>query len=248
MNPTPAPSAGRNRRPLWQELARRFPDPRDCLSAFIALETAELQAGVKPASLINVVNRPRSCGRNLYTLWREHGPALLRDSPLRVRELCDRGDALLLLFYREEHLEALLRQGGSRALLRRAGYAEPLTAVSALEQLAARLRDGGFPHEIGIFLGYPLKDVAAFMGWARLPFTCQGPWRIYGRAEESLRLAEQFRRCRHQMARQLACCSSPADCLARCDGRAAMPTASAAGRGALSFAGSSLHLGDVHFT
>jgi hypothetical protein len=81
--------------------------------------------------------------------------------------------------------------------------------------LASRFAGRAFPHEIGVFLGYPLKDVAAFMGWVRIPFACQGPWKIYGDPRESLRLAETFRCCRRSMAQRLTCCASPLDCLGR---------------------------------
>lgn len=50
-------------RPMWQELSRRFPHDRDCLASYLALETAEVLEGVKPANLVNVVNKRRSCGR-----------------------------------------------------------------------------------------------------------------------------------------------------------------------------------------
>ena len=43
------------------------------------------------------------------------------------------------------------------------------------------------PHEVGVFIGYPLKDVAGFM--QRIPATPvrHGAWRVYGGADESLR-------------------------------------------------------------
>ena len=52
--------------------------------------------------------------------------------------------------------------------------------------------------------GYPLKDVAAFMGWVSLPFSCQRLWRIYGDPRRSLQLAQRFTHCRNRMARRLA--------------------------------------------
>jgi hypothetical protein len=41
-------------KPVWTELAAGFPEDRDCLAAFIALEAAEVLDGVKPSNLINV--------------------------------------------------------------------------------------------------------------------------------------------------------------------------------------------------
>lgn len=206
-------------RPGWQELSRRFGGDRECLAVFLALETAEILAGAKPANLINVANKRRPCGKNLYELWKKCGASLLGTSGLAVKELADRGNSLLLLIYRPDAMAALLARKNAGAVLRRAGYREPSDPAKALSELHSRMKADDFPHEIGVFLGYPLKDVAGFMGWVPLPFTCQGPWKIYGDPCQSLRLAETFRSCRERMAERLTRCNSPFDCFWEKQGR-----------------------------
>jgi hypothetical protein len=203
----------KQRRPIWHDLAERFADEQECLAAFLALEAAEVLDGEKPANLINLANRRRACGRNLYRMWQRHGATLLRQGGLAVRELADRGDSLLLLLYRPQTIAALLARPNVAGFLRKAGYTNPADPQTSLTELQARIPAAGFPHEIGVFLGYPLKDVAGFMGWAPLPFTCQGPWKIYGDPTGSLGLAEDFRQSRCRMARRLARCATPIDCL-----------------------------------
>ena len=210
-------------RPGWQELSERFPDDRDCLASFLVLEVAEVLQGAKPANLVNISNRRRPCGRNLYLLWKEHGSALLAGSALQVRELADRGSALLLLFYRPEALRELLAQKSVSVILGKAGYREVADPERVLSELAERVTGEGFPHEIGVFLGYPLKDVVGFMGWARLSYSCQGPWKIFGDPRPSLRLAKTHRECRCRMSHLLASGCNPHDCL---KGGARRPVAS----------------------
>lgn len=201
-------------RPHLHAVLRRFPAARDCLASFLAYESAEILAGAKPASLINLVDRPHHCGRNFYRLWKECGAALLEKSGLVGRELVDRGDSLLLLVYAPDLLEALLLRPATLAMLHRAGYAQTEGLPAVLAELQGRCRAGeGFPHEIGIFLGYPLKDVAAFLGWAAIPFTVQGPWKIYGQPEKSLDLAATHQLCRDGMLRHLQSCGRPEECL-----------------------------------
>lgn len=197
----------------WQDVAGRFDDPRECLASFLALETAEVIAGEKPANLLGIANRRRPCGRNLYALWKEWGEEVLAESGLAVRELADRGDSVLLLIYRPEALGELVRRPSATAVLARAGYGDVSNLDSVLGELASRMEGESFPHEIGVFLGYPLKDVAAFMGLVRIPFACQGPWKIFGDPRESLRLAEVFRCCRARMAAHLVGCASAQECL-----------------------------------
>ena len=201
------------RRTSWSELTRRFAGDRDCLAAFLALEGAEVLAGVKPGNLVNVVDRKRPCGRNIHTLWRTHGRALLSVTGLQALELHDRGGSVLLFLYDERQLRRLLQQKAVRTILQRCGYADPSDLARTLGELQARTAGSVFPHEIGIFLGYPLKDVLAFMGSIRIPFSCQGPWKIYGDPRQSLALACCYRECRSRMACHLATGTDPVRCL-----------------------------------
>lgn len=205
-------------RPEWQEISARFKEPRECLISFFALEAAEVIAGEKPANMISIVNRRRICGRNPYELWKQWGASVLAGSDLTVFELADSSNAVLLLIYRQDALHDLIARPGVRALLRRAGHDGSAGLHELLERLATRISTGSFPHEIGIFLGYPLKDVAGFMGLAAIPFACQGPWKIFGDPGESLRLAERFRCCRIVMGELLTRCASPGECLSQGQG------------------------------
>lgn len=192
--------------PFPSQILERFSIPLDCLTAHLILECAEVLAGVKPANLISLVNRTRPCGRNLYQLWQRHREDLTaRLTDLTFRVLQTRQRALLLLCYKHDHLERHLAHAGIRILLHKAGYEADASCEALLTELSRRI--GGndcFPHEIGLFIGYPAKDVAAFMGLVKLPFACQGPWKIYGNPVQSLGLAEQYRYCRKRMSAILA--------------------------------------------
>ncbi|GAW67095.1 hypothetical protein GPEL0_01r2748 [Geoanaerobacter pelophilus] len=210
--------AARGARPGWQDFSRLYTEDRDCLASFLALELAEVLRGAKPANLVCLANKRRSCGRNLYLLWKEHGSALIEASGLKVRVLADRGTSVLLLLYSRDALGSLLAQKSVRVILRKAGYAEPDRFEAVLSELEQRVEGEGFPHEIGVFLGYPLKDVVGFMGWAPISFTCQGPWKIFGNPAPSLELAENHRKCRCEMSLQLASGCNPLDCLKKNNG------------------------------
>ncbi|WP_305042136.1 DUF3793 family protein [Geoalkalibacter sp.] len=209
----PNQRAALNKRPAWNEFAARFSDDQECLASFLALETAEILEGAKPANLLSIINRKRPCGRNLYQLWQRHGAALLSRSGLHFRVMAERGSSVLLLIYHRKTLLQTLARPNVRALLAKAGHADPADLECTLATLQRCFHGNGMPHEIGALLGYPLKDVVGFMGWAALPNSGQGPWKIYGAPEKSLRLAEEFLDCRCRMARRLSCCASPVDCL-----------------------------------
>ena len=52
-----------------------------------------------------------------------------------------------------------------------------------------------YPHEIGIFLGYPLEDVVGFIenrGWN---YTCCGYWKAYGDPAAAQKCFDRYRKC-----------------------------------------------------
>jgi hypothetical protein len=202
-----------NRKPLWADIADKFPRDPDCLAAFLAFEAAEVLAGAKPSALINLPDRIRACGKNFYSIWKEHGQDLIKESSLEGKVLVERPGSLLLLLFDRTALRHLLSQKIALAMLKRAGYTEKTDLDSLLSILSSRFEAGSVPHEIGIILGYPLKDVAGFMGLSRREFSCQGPWKIYGNPSESLRLAETHRQCRCSMAGRLLSGCGPHQCL-----------------------------------
>ncbi len=189
-----------------QQILKRFVDPFDCLTAHLMLECSEVLAGVKPANLISIVNRTRPCGRNLYQLWQSHHEELSsKFANLAFIELQTRPQALLLLCYNREELDRNLAHAGIRTLLHKSGYDAGASCEDLVGELCRRINKcDSFPHEIGLFIGYPAKDVAAFMGLVKLPFACQGPWKIYGNPLQSLALADQYRCCRQRMGDILA--------------------------------------------
>ena len=83
---------------------------------------------------------------------------------LRVQQ-----ERALVYVYRQETLAALLAQADVQAFLRAMGYGDT-SPDGALAFLRQRLAESPcFPHEIGVFLGYPLSDVIAFMRDGGLP-------------------------------------------------------------------------------
>lgn len=183
-----------------------YPDTMDCLTAHLMLESAEVLSGAKPANLLSIVNRTRPCGRNLYQIWQAHYKDVAHRLPLLHFKLLQSNDkSLLLLCYSKQQLEQQVSHTGIRTLLHKAGYDKNASLDELLTELEHRIdQNDRFPHEIGLFIGYPAKDVAAFMGLIKLPFACQGPWKIYGNPAHSLNLAEKHRCCRQRMATILA--------------------------------------------
>lgn len=194
----------------WVDLIDKYPAARECLAAFVVSCAAEVMAGVKPANLIRIASRSLPCGRNMYQLWQDHGKELLCGSPLEVKTLRSDADGALLLFYRTELLEKRLAGRTMRSFLRRFGYPEPLTLDSALAHLSLSFQQRNSPDEVGMFLGYPVKDVNGFIARKSTPWSGRCMWRVYGPPQRSLRLYQSFCAERNAMNRRLLTGHGPA--------------------------------------
>ena len=101
----------------------------------------------------------------------------------------------LLYVFRPEHLASDLSRPCVAAFLQRYGYKD-LTVRGAVERLRQRLGETEeFPHEIGLFLGYPLGDVEGFIVNRGQNCKCCGCWKVYGDEEQALRQFARYRKC-----------------------------------------------------
>ena len=52
-----------------------------------------------------------------------------------------------------------------------------------------------FPHEMGVFLGYPLGDVIGFIKNAGQNCKCVGCWKVYCNECEAIKAFARFKKC-----------------------------------------------------
>ena len=155
------------------------------LLGFLLVKTAAVRQGVKPAELLRV----RHCYEGVNSeglhicLYRSDIYGILR---LDYLELKVEEQSSLVLFYNPATLNATLKERRNRRWLARLGYPADGTMRDMLAELRSRAGGSTLPHEVGLFIGYPLKDVAGFM--LRIPATplhgCA--WRVYGDASASM--------------------------------------------------------------
>ena len=141
-------------------------------------------AGLKPASLVSI---DRSEAGMIACLSDKFGA---KGFCFVVLGGCQ--DRVLVYVYHVERLRKLLFSCEVRMFLRSFGY-EYGSVAEAIRQLKGRM-SGEFPHEIGVFLGYPLSDVRGFIDDPNGCILC-GFWKVYSNADEAERTFERYRRC-----------------------------------------------------
>ena len=109
--------------------------------------------------------------------------------------LCTQQGRVLLYLYRPKSLSQDLRDTEALRLLEDAGY-HSCSASRCVAELSRKLRGGGpFPHEIGLFIGYPPEDVQGFIENRARNYKCIGCWKVYGDVESAKKRFVQFERC-----------------------------------------------------
>lgn len=161
------------------------------LETGVVTNCAPTLAGMKSANLFNY--RYTSRAEVLTELDDMNKKLNIRG--VYVETLLWRSESVLIYVYRKTFLEKDLQQEEVRKLLMTYGY-QNCNIESCLERLKQRLTGYDcFPHEIGVFLGYPLEDVIGFIQHKGQNCKLCGLWKVYGEVSETEKLFQKLKKC-----------------------------------------------------
>lgn len=119
----------------------------------------------------------------------------LRGKGLRILPLRFSGEKALIYLYRPKKLSADLSNTKAASLLRFYGY-DTESCEKCVVHLARKLRQQtDFPHEIGLFLGYPAEDVHGFIENNACDCKCVGCWKVYGDEDAAKKKFDLYKKC-----------------------------------------------------
>ena len=148
-------------------------------------------AGVKTGSLFTC---DYCCKKKVYRKIRQINrilvPKGLRLLPLRFHK----GKALIYL-YRPDKLENDLADHTAVNLLKQCGYSLKNGNCCIVELIGKLHSQNSFPHEIGLFLGYPPEDVDGFMNGNPASYKYSGLWKVYGDVDKAKKTFDTYRKC-----------------------------------------------------
>ena len=160
------------------------------LEALLVRYGAPTLAGLKTGSLFSCVFPGEQEMLACLLLWNQR----LSSKGLRLLPLRHHRGRTLIYFYRPSALARDLRRPAVRALLCPRGYPCP-NPERCITYLSRRLnQQEEFPHEIGLFLGYPPEDVRGFLEHPA-DFKLSGCWKVYGDVLSAQRLFAAFHAC-----------------------------------------------------
>ena len=107
-------------------------------------------------------------------------PKGLRLLPLRFHK-----DKVLVYLYRPDLLKCDLDNHMAAKLLKQCGYDLENSDYCVVKLINKLQNEKDFPHEIGLFLGYPPEDVNGFINSSRSGCKHTGAWKVYGDVEKA---------------------------------------------------------------
>ncbi|MDR1900224.1 MAG: DUF3793 family protein [Treponema sp.] len=193
-------------RDLLAHAYRLIPRLEMGLSKFEALlrwTAGPVIAGIRPAALVRL---PRKL---IQDVWEGGGAELCRALNLSVLTLREGVTGALVLLYRQRVLTRRIGTGAGSRYLCAMGYPGGAGLEGYLSFLKKRFEEPAFPHEVGVFLGYPLEDVISFSMGKPSPYSCRGYWKVYCRPEKAERTFAYMDAARLNLVREIFAGSLP---------------------------------------
>lgn len=157
--------------------------------------------GIKPACLFSMN------GENYFSgLWKLRSwQADFSKRKIYFVPLKKDGGRILFFVYDKNLLEKLCKKPSSTAYLLAKGYPVQKGFSAVLSELLHRLAvNEHFPHEVGLFLGYPLEDVIGFENFGAERFKYSGFWKVYGNKDNAIRQMNLYKSCTETCMKLLA--------------------------------------------
>lgn len=155
-------------------------------------------AGIKTGSLFTLHFTTDDYRHDIAAFNRTMRKKGIRIIPLKVCETY-----ALIYLYRPEMLDRDLKDPKAVSILQRFGY--PISSSDrCVVDLVRRLNSSPvFPHEIGLFLGYPPSDVDGFINNPNEGFCAVGYWKVYSDADNAKRIFSRYKKCEEEYGRML---------------------------------------------
>lgn len=170
------------------------------LEKALVYHCAPALAGIKPSNLANcLLSRYPDCHEEISELNR-----ILNGKGIYFKPLFECKRRVLLLVYRSSCLEKHLQDQEIQAYLHSIGYPPSGSLDETLVHLGKRIAESSnFPHEIGLFLGYPIEDVLDFLWHGGKNYKLCGYWKVYSNEKHAKKIFSKYTKCRDAFCSRL---------------------------------------------
>lgn len=169
---------------------------RESLEVQLLLQCAPMIAGLKASNLLIIASENEADARKI-----------LNGTKISCARLARMDKKTTMLIYHEQWVKEYLASREVSDLLRVLGY-EGKGFYEVLHSVRKKYRsymkkEGEFPHEQGLLLGYPAEDVKGYMDNKGRNYLCTGYWQVYADPAAKLNLFQKFELARERLIRAI---------------------------------------------
>ncbi len=169
---------------------------RESLEVQLLLQCAPMIAGLKASNLLIIASENEADARRI-----------LNGTKISCARLARMDKKTTMLIYHEQWVKEYLASREVSELLRMLGY-EGKGFYEVLHSVRKKYRsymkkEGEFPHELGLLLGYPAEDVKGYMDNKGRNYLCTGYWQVYADPAAKLNLFQKFELARERLIRAI---------------------------------------------
>lgn len=150
-------------------------EERECIEKFLLYNASLVVTQAKPSATITLKKGVDS----IYEKWVKYGENFLKSIDIKYINLRECENALIILIYDTKELSNYIFKKENKSFLTKLGYSDENDLNVYLKILKRRYEEFNCPHELGVFLGYPLDDVKDFMNCSSKKCLACGYWRVY---------------------------------------------------------------------
>lgn len=181
------------------------------LLSTIMCSAAPTLAGEKVSTLLNFSNS----NHNLQDTWKVNKELIKDLFHIDFYELKEEISYTVVLFYIKEKLQEVLKEEKYIRLLEKYGYKKEMNIRENLIHLSHRFKDG-CPHEVGVFLGYPIDDIEIYINRPGEKCKLVGYWKVYKNVEEARETFSKYDETKYKAMRLIMDGVKPMDIIEMC--------------------------------
>lgn len=159
------------------------------LETQLALQCAPVILGIKISNILIV-----------DSIYKNTVKCIFYNTELSCHLLCKNNSQVVFLIYYPRDLQNYLREESVWEMLQWFGY-KALSLQHVLNEFTRRYivslnTKRGFPHELGLILGYPPEDVKGFIQNKGKAYLYSGYWKVYKNLERSLQTFARYEKAK----------------------------------------------------
>lgn len=159
--------------------------------------------GLKASNMLSIRNCQASCFEKCESCIEEYN-YYFSESGYKIHLIRDNPNSKLILVYHEEHLKQKLSGWERGDFLSSFGYQKTGSTEYCLEMLKERMKGNEFPHEVGIFLDYPMGDILGYIAHGGRNSQASGYWKVYSDARGALSKFQKYSGARCYLLSEIA--------------------------------------------